>query len=430
MKIGVIGVGYVGLATGACLADVGNHVICVDIDKKKIEHLKKGIMPIYEPGLREVVDRNKKNKRLSFTVNLKDAVQKSDIIFICVNTPAKENGEPDLCYVETVSRQIAEVLSGYKLIVEKSTVPVQTGKKIKETIDLVGEGKLDFDVASNPEFLREGKAIADFINPDRIVLGVDSQKAKDLLLKLYKPFKAPLIVTDLNSAELIKHASNSFLALKISFINAVSQICDKVGADVVRVAEGMGYDKRIQRGFLDAGIGFGGSCFPKDLRAFIKMAEKNGIDFRLLKDVIEINNRQMESFLRKIEEALWNTKGKTVGVLGLSFKPNTDDMRNAPSIDVINVIQKNGARVKAFDPQATKKARPLFKDVIFCKDAYQAAKDSDCLVVITEWSEFKDLNMGRIKKLMKNPIIIDGRNLFDPPQLRRMGFRYIGMGRI
>jgi UDPglucose 6-dehydrogenase len=428
-NICIIGSGYVGLVTGACLADKGNNVICVDNNKDKIRKLKNGIIPIYEPGLKEIVLRNKRKKTLSFSSSLKPAVKKSDIVFICVNTPPKENGDPDLCYVEAVSREIAQVMDGYKLIVEKSTVPVQTGSKIKQTIEMSGKGKLKFDVASNPEFLREGKAVEDFTKPDRIVIGVDGKKAKEALLNLYKPFKAPVIVTDINSAEIIKHASNSFLAMKISFINAVSRICEKTNADIARVAEGMGYDRRINRSFLDAGVGFGGSCFPKDLSAFIKLAEKNNVDFRLLKEVVGINERQKMNFVKKIEEAVWNISGKTICVLGLAFKPDTDDVRNAPSIDIIGHLQKEGARIKAYDPQATEKMKKILKGVVFCKDPYAAAKGSDCAAIITDWEEFGKLDYKRVNKVMNQPILVDGRNMLDPGKMSKLGFKYFGIGR-
>jgi UDPglucose 6-dehydrogenase len=429
MEIGIVGTGHVGLVTGACFADLGNRVICVDIDKQKIEGLKKGIMPIYEPGLEGLVRQNQKEKRLSFTTNLKEVVRKSKVIFIAVSTPAKKNGEADLNYLEGVSRQIARGMTGYKLIVEKSTVPVETRKWIKYILKINNHHKLKFDIACNPEFLREGRAIFDFMNPDRVVIGVQTEKARKILVELYKPLGAPVVVTDINSAELIKHASNSFLAAKISFINAVSNICEKVGADVVKIAEGMGLDRRIGRDFLDAGVGFGGFCFPKDLAAFNRMAEKLGIDFEFLKAVEKINQSQRILLVKKIKEAVGTLNNKTISILGLSFKPNTDDMRGAPSVEVIKALQKEGVKIRAFDPQAMAKASLIINDVKFCRDAYEAAEGADALLVITDWNEFKELDLSRIKKLIKKPIIIDGRNIYEPKKMKKMGFKYVGMGR-
>lgn len=433
MNITIIGTGYVGLVTGACLSDLGNKVICADNDVIKISSLKKSIMPIYEPGLDDVVKRNVKEKRLFFTQNIKDAVKAADIIFIAVGTPPRADGEADLTGVENVAKVIAQNMNGYKLIVEKSTVPVDTGFWVEHTIKVnlpkSKRHKIKFDVASNPEFLREGQAIRDFMHPDRIVIGVESKKAQDLLLELYGPLEAPIVVTDIKSAEIIKHASNSFLATKISFINAVSVLCERVGADIVKVAEGMGLDKRIGRSFLDAGIGYGGSCFPKDLDAFINIARKNGYDFQILKSVRDINDLQKKNLVKKIENALWITKGKNIGILGLSFKPDTDDMRNAPSLDIIKMLQCDGAKIRVFDPQAIPKARDELSGVKFCLSPYEAAKDADCLVIITEWNEFKELDFSKLKKIMKQPIIVDGRNIYDPVKMQNLGFRYYGVGR-
>ena len=429
MKISIVGSGYVGLVTGACFAELGNQVICVDNDEVKINKLKKLIMPIYEPGLKELVGRNYKKKRLSFSTNIKQAVDKSEIIFIAVGTPSKKNGEADLTGVENVASSIAESMKSYKLIVEKSTVPVETGEWIKHTILVNNNKKVKFDVASNPEFLREGTAINDFIFPDRVVIGVESEKAKNMLTKLYKPLNVPIVVTDIKSAELIKHASNSFLATKISFINAVSQICERVGADVVKVSEGMGLDKRIGRAFLDAGVGYGGSCFPKDIDAFVHLSEKSGYDFSLLKAVRAINEDQKKALIAKIEKNLWILKDKTVGILGLSFKPGTDDLRNAPSLDIIRMLQHDGAKVKVFDPQTMPKAKEVLDNVVFCKNVYDLAKDCDCLVLVTEWKDFKKIDFKRIKKLMKQAVFFDGRNAFEKEKLEKMGFKYIGIGK-
>ena len=430
MRICIVGSGYVGLVSGACFADLGNKVICVDSDLSKVKALRKGVVPIYEPGLEELIKRNSREGRLSFTYDLKTAVKNSEIIFICVGTPPKDNGEADLSFVEHVAKEIAKSMPSYRLIVEKSTVPVNTGEWIEHTIRTFHRRNVKFDVASNPEFLREGSAIEDFMHPDRIVIGAKSRKAREIMAELYKPLKAPIVMTDIKSAELIKHASNSFLALKISFINAISNVCDKVGADVAEVTKGMGLDKRIGDKFLNAGIGFGGFCFPKDLAAFIRISEKMGYDFRLLKEVQKINDAQKELLVKKVEEALWNLSKKTIGMLGLSFKPDTDDIRYAPSFDIISMLLKEGVRIKVYDPKAMAKAKRVLKNrVEFCKDAYSAAKDSDCLIVVTEWNEFKELDFRKIKSLMRQPVIVDGRNIYDPAEMKRLGFRYIGMGR-
>lgn len=429
MNICIIGAGYVGLVTGACFADIGNKVVCVDNDRKKIETLKKLKVPFYERGLEEMVRRNVKAGRLSFTDNIKDGVKKSLVIFICVGTPPKQNGEADLSYVEKVACEIAKCMSSYRLIVEKSTVPVETGKWVKETIKLNVKKKVKFDVASNPEFLREGTAIDDFLHPDRIVIGVGSKKAEKIFRELYKEIDTEIVVTDINSAELIKHASNSFLATKISFINSVANICERTGADIAKVAYGMGLDSRIGRSFLKSGVGYGGFCFPKDVDAFIHISGKFGYDFGILKAVRRVNEEQKALFARKIEEALWIVKGKTIGILGLSFKPNTDDMRSAPSIDIINSLREGGARIKAYDPHAMKKAQAIIKGITFCKSPYDAARNSDALIIVTEWHEFEVLDLARVKKSMKNPLIIDGRNIFDPARMKKLGFRYISIGR-
>lgn len=429
MNLCVVGCGYVGLVTGACFADLGNKVTCVDNDKLKIGKLKRGGMPLYEPGLEDLIKRGTKEGRIKFTANLKDAVAGAEVIFIAVGTPPRDNGEADLSCVESVARTIAEAMHSYKLIVEKSTVPVNTGEMVRLTISHHIRKSVSFDVASNPEFLREGSAISDFMNPDRIVIGVESKRAERTLKELYGPLNSTIVVTDIKSAEIIKHASNSFLATKISFINAISKLCEKSGADVKKVAQGMGLDRRIGKDFLDAGIGFGGFCFPKDLAAFIKISDKLGYDFELLKAVERINEDQKRDFVKKMEDALWIVRGKQIGILGLSFKPNTDDMRFAPSVDIIKALQKEGARIKAFDPQATDKAKDILNGVKFCRDAYEVAQNSDALAVITEWSEFKELDLKRIKKMLKQPVIIDGRNIYDPDKMRDLGFRYYGVGR-
>ncbi len=429
MDVAVVGAGYVGLVTAACFSKLGNKVMCVDINKEKIAALKKGVIPIYEQGLADYVKEGIRKKRLIFTTQLTTAIKKSTVIFIAVGTPPKDNGEADLSYVEDVARKIALTMDSYRLVVEKSTVPVNTGTRIEETIKTHKKKKVTFDVASNPEFLREGQAIYDFMKPDRIVLGVRSKKAREILLKLYEPLKCPVIVTDIESAELIKHASNSFLATKISFINSVSNICEKYHADIENVARGMGLDRRIGKDFLSAGIGFGGFCFPKDLEAFLRIAEKAGCEFDILRAVKKVNDTQKGMFVKKIEEALWILNGKTVAILGLSFKPGTDDMRYAPSIDIIMMLKNEGVKVKAYDPKAMKNARDIVKGITFCKDVYSAAKGSDCLAIVTEWDEFKEMDLARIKKLMRQPVIIDGRNIYNPKRVAKLGFRYTSIGR-
>lgn len=429
MKVCMIGTGYVGLVSGTCFAEMGNEVICVDNDERKIDILKNGGIPIYEPGLKELVEKNARAKRLKFTTSIAEGVQESLFLFIAVGTPPKENGEPDLSSIEKVAMEIGAAMDGYKIIVEKSTVPVQTGKWIQAVVERFSKKVKDFDVASNPEFLREGSAIDDFLHPDRVVLGVESKRAEEKLLELYKPIDAPKIVTDIASAELIKHASNSFLSTKISFINALSIICEKSGADVLKVAEGMGLDKRIGRDFLDAGVGFGGFCFPKDLKAFIGISAKLGYDFRFLKEVERINEEQMQRAVKKLEELLWNLKDKKIGVLGLAFKPNTDDMRFAPSITIIKELQRQGAFIKGYDPVAMARAKEIMPDIEYCRSPYDVAKEADGIILVTEWDEFRNLDLKRLKNLMRQPVFLDGRNLYDPGEMKKIGFIYAGVGR-
>ncbi len=429
MNIAIIGSGYVGLVTGACFAHLGHQVLCVDNDPKKIECLRKGRSPIYEPGLEEMIRENVREGRLRFSLSTAQAVRECELLFICVNTPPKENGEADLSYIENVSREVAKNLKSYRLIIEKSTVPVQTGEWIQKTIRANKVKAALFDVASNPEFLREGSAIHDLLKPDRVILGVSSAKAEKILRKLYEPFKVPLVVTNLASAELIKHASNSFLATKISFINMLARICDVAGADIEQVAKGMGLDPRIGPSFLKAGIGFGGFCFPKDLSAFLSMSERLGQRFGLLKEVLDINETQKLYFVRKVESAVWNLRGKTLGILGLAFKPDTDDMRFAPSLDIIQALQKEDVKIQAYDPQAMERAKAVLSGVRYVKDPYAAARGADALLILTEWSEFLALDFKRIKKLMRHPLIFDGRNMYNPRDLKRLGFEYHGMGR-
>ncbi len=428
-RVCVIGCGYVGLVTGACLAELGNRTICIDNDTEKIASLKKLRVPIYEPGLDKLIKKNVRLRRLSFSSDIKEGVEKSEIVFIAVGTPPRENGSADLSNIEKVAHEIALHMREYKVIIEKSTVPVETGEWVEKTIQRNNHYGVEFDVVSNPEFLREGTAIDDFLHPDRIVIGVKSKKAEQTMKQLYGRIKAPILVTDIKSAELIKHASNSFLAMKISFINAIANICELVGADVNRVSEGIGLDTRIGKNFLNAGCGFGGFCLPKDLEAFYWISNKLGYNFVLLQEVKKINEEQKKNIIKKIEDLIWIIQGKTVGVLGLSFKPNTDDIRFSPAIDIIKMLQEQGAKIKTYDPQAIKKAEKVLKNIRFCSDAYEVAKNSDCLVILTEWDEFKKLDLTRIKKLLRQPVVIDGRNIYDPEQMKKLGFIYKGVGR-
>lgn len=429
-NLAFIGAGYVGLVSGTCLAEIGHNVILVDNNKDKIAKLKRGIIPIFEPGLEELVKKNVAAKRLSFTTSLPTAVKKADVIFIAVNTPPQPNGKADLSYVAGAAREIAEVADAYKVVVDKSTVPVQTGERVAETIKRYNKREIDFDIVSNPEFLREGSAVQDFLEPDRIVVGVENKRAERIMREIYKPIRAPFIVTDIKSAELIKHASNSFLAAKISFANAVARVCELAGANIDQVTHGMGLDKRIGSHFLKAGIGYGGSCFPKDIAAFITIADELGYNFGLLKEVEKINTEAHNLFLQKIEQALWVTKSKTVAVWGLAFKPNTDDMRNAPSIPIIEQLHKDGAKIRAYDPVATQTAKAVFgKKVTYTKSMYDALKGADALVLITEWDEFKEPNWNKVRSLLNTPIIVDGRNLYNPQEMEKLGFVYHSVGR-
>jgi UDPglucose 6-dehydrogenase len=429
MKLTIIGTGYVGLVTGTCFAEVGHQVVCVDNDSAKVQVLKAGGMPIYEPGLEELVKKNIAAGRLSFTDSTGEGVEKSDVIFIAVPTPPLPDGAVDLSFIEKVAREIAQNMTGYKIVVDKSTVPVRTGDKVAETIKRYCKAKVDFDVVSNPEFLREGFAVEDLLKPDRIVVGVRSPRPVPAMKALYAPFNAPVIVTDINSAELIKHAANSFLALKISYINALSVICEATGANVQEVANGMGMDTRIGRKFLDAGLGFGGSCFPKDLGAFIKIAEQVGYDFRLLKEVQRINADQMDRWVKKIADTLWVLKDKRIGVLGLAFKQNTDDVRLSPALELCQRLQKEGARLRVHDPQAMEKAKAVLRDVTYVEDMNAVAQGCDALVVATEWPEFKKLDLGRARRDLSHPILFDARNLFDPREMEELGFIYKSVGR-
>ncbi|MDD5504382.1 MAG: UDP-glucose/GDP-mannose dehydrogenase family protein [Candidatus Omnitrophica bacterium] len=428
-RIAVIGTGYVGLVTGACLAEIGHNVICVDNDKSKIDMLRQGQMPIYEPGLSALVLKNVKRGRLVFSDDIAYGIKMSKVIFIAVGTPPRAKGEADLSAVENVAEIIARNMNSYKLIVQKSTVPITTGDWVQSTISMFKKRRAKFDIASNPEFLREGTAINDFMRPDRIVIGAETERAKNTMAAIYRSIKTKIIFTDIKSAELIKHASNSFLAMKISFVNSLSRICDLSKADIDKVAEGIGMDRRIGRDFLKASLGYGGFCFPKDLSAFIHASERLGYNPELLKAVGRGNEQQKEFFFRKIKRAVWNIEGKKNAVLGLSFKPNTDDIRLSPAIDVINMLKKEHARISVFDPEAMGKAGQELRGVSFCKDSYEAAKGADCLVIATEWPVFGKLDWAKVRRILKRPIVVDGRNMFDPAEMRKLGFVYVSIGR-
>ena len=429
MKLSIIGTGYVGLVTGTCFAEVGHQVICVDNDAAKVKMLLAGGIPIYEPGLEELVKKNVASGRLKFTTSTAEGVQNSDVVFIAVPTPPQPDGSVDLSYIERVARDIAAAITSYKIVVDKSTVPVKTGEKVAETIKRYCTGQVECDVVSNPEFLREGFAVGDLMNPDRVVIGVRSQRPVAAMTEIYTPFKAPIIITDINSAELIKHAANSFLALKISYINAIANVCEAAGANVQEVAQGIGLDDRIGRRFLNAGIGFGGSCFPKDLSAFIKIAEQIGYDFKLLKEVQHINADQMDRFIKKMTETLWVLKDKKIGVLGLAFKQNTDDVRSSPAIDLCQRLLKDGATLRVHDPKAMDKAKAILPNATFVEDMNDVATGCDAIVVATEWEEFKKLDLDRTKKALTHPIMFDGRNLFDPADMEKRGWIYKSVGR-
>ncbi|HXO97934.1 MAG TPA: UDP-glucose/GDP-mannose dehydrogenase family protein [Chthoniobacterales bacterium] len=431
MKIAIIGSGYVGLVTGACFAEVGHEVICVDNDERKVKALRNGKVPIYEPGLEQLVQRNVSAHRLHFSGSIEEGVDNSEVVFIAVPTPPQTDGSVDLTYIERVAREIASVLKEYRVIVDKSTVPVKTGEKVADTIRRYNKVNVDFDVVSNPEFLREGCAVADLLEPDRIVIGSNSERALAIMKKVYEPFMAPIMVTDINSAELIKHAANSFLALKISYINALSAICEASGADVEKVADGIGADKRIGRSFLNAGLGYGGSCFPKDIAAFIALSEQIGEPFQLLREVQRINQRQRERFVKKLRDKLWVLKEKRIAVWGLTFKPDTDDVRSSVAVDLVNDLLQEGAQVTAYDPKGNERVQELklCPGVRLANSALEAVQDAETLVLATEWPDFSNVDLTEVRRRMHTPIVFDGRNLFDPATMRDLGFQYYAIGR-
>jgi UDPglucose 6-dehydrogenase len=433
VHIGIIGTGYVGLVTGACFAEFGIYVTCIDKDDKKVRSLKKGEVPFYEPGLEGLVKKNIKNGRLRFSTKIQDAVDSSLVIFIAVGTPPRGDGSADMRYVESVAEEIAENIKGYKVIVTKSTVPVGTGAKLTKIISKKLKEQVDFDIVSNPEFLREGSAIEDFMRPNRVVIGTKSQQAAAIMKDLYGPLyliETPFVITNVETAELIKYASNSFLAVKISFINELSNLCDRVGADVHMVAKGMGLDHRIGAKFLHPGPGYGGSCFPKDTRALLTIAAKSGIELEIVKAAVEANERQKNIMIEKIKNGLGDLKGKTIALLGLSFKPNTNDMREAPSIFIIEKLLKEKAKVKAFDPIAIEDAKAVLHDKIkYAKGPYDCVKGADAVVILTEWNEFRNLDLLKIKTLLKTPNFFDFRNVYEPEKMKRLGFKYFCVGR-
>jgi len=426
-EICVIGVGYVGLVTGAGFADLGNQVVCLNRNQEKSDNLKKGIIPIYEPGLEEIVRRNIDAGRLHFTTDYAEAMKDAGLVFVAVGTPTGAEGEADLAYVQESVEGVADVMTRPVVIINKSTVPIGTGDWVAKIVSRHTD--VPFSVVSNPEFLREGSAVYDFYNPDRVVLGSTDPEAAEAVADIYRPLGCPILITDLRTAEMIKYASNAFLATRISFINEMAGICEEMGADVTVVAKGMGMDKRIGPHFLSAGVGWGGSCFPKDVKALEYMASVHGCHPQLLRAVMDINRDQRRQVLLKLRALLGDLDEKTIGILGLSFKPNTDDMRDAPSIDIIHLLQIEGAQVRAYDPVATDNARRILSNVTFCKDPYEVAQGVDAIVLVTEWNEFKQLDMDRIKVAMRTPILVDGRNIYDPEQMRAKGFTYRGMGR-
>ena len=430
MNICVVGTGYVGLVTGAVFADLGNDVLCVDNDAAKVINLEAGRMPIYEPGLEEMVARNVADGRLAFTTDLTGAVRRSVIVFITVGTPPKPDGQTDLSAVEDVAGVIGQAMERYTVVVNKSTVPVGTGEFVREVIEKNQVRPVNFDVVSNPEFLREGSAIEDTLRPDRIVIGAPTQQVAMSLLELYAPLERPMIITDLPSAEVIKYASNAFLAAKISFINAIANICEAAGADVSQVMKGMGLDSRIGMQFLQAGLGYGGSCFPKDVDSLIHTASRLGYDFKLLRSVVEINRERAAHLVEMMRKAMGPLEDKTVAVLGLAFKPNTDDMREAKSLEVVRALHAAGAQIRAYDPVAMENARSMMPPgVVFCESAFEAAAGADGVTLLTEWNEFKYLNLDRLRGLLRRPLIFDARNLYEPERMRRLGFEYYSIGR-
>ena len=432
MQIAVIGTGYVGLVTGACFAEFGVHVTCVDVDSGKVDKLNQGVIPIYEPGLDKIVEKNAAAGRLQFTTDLKSAVEGSQVVFLAVGTPPQADGSPDMSYYRQAAKDIAEAMNGYKVLVTKSTVPVGTGKWLHGFVTENLKLDTEFGVASNPEFHREGAAIQDFMRPDRVVIGSDDERAIDVMKDLYRPLyliETPVVITSLEAAELIKYAANAFLATKITFINEIANLCDAIGCDVHDVARGMGMDNRIGRKFLHPGPGYGGSCFPKDTRALTTVADQFGVETRIVDAVVEANERQRDAMIPKIERLIGDIDGKQIAVLGLSFKPETDDMRESPAIDIIKALVKKGGRVKAYDPVAMEEARHCLPEIEYASDEYDALQNADVLVIITEWNQFRALDMEKVRSLLRAPKIADLRNIYEPADMKELGFEYVGVGR-
>jgi len=430
MKITIIGAGYIGLTSGAVFSDLGNTVWLIRRDKQKIKDLKKGICPIYEPGLEEIIKRNLEAKRLFPTTDYGEAIPHSDIVFICVGTPSGANGEADLSQVKTAAEEIAKNLQGYTVIVDKSTVPIGTADFVKNIIKENAPQGVTFDVVACPEFLREGTAVQDTLNPDRIVIGHDNGEALKLLLELHEPLPGERVITDIKTAEMIKYASNALLATEISFINSIANICDRAEADVKKVAQGVKLDKRIGRyAFLDAGCGYGGACFPKDVKALISLAQDYDYDFTILKEVEAVNKAQRQLIINKVKKLVPDLKGKTIAIWGLAFKPNTDDMREAPAVEIIKALQAEEAKIQVFDPVAQEVAKKLLDKVEYFNDCYLAVKGVNCLVIVTDWNEFKELDLEKVKELMAEPNIVDGRNIYEPQLMRDLGFNYLSIGR-
>jgi UDPglucose 6-dehydrogenase len=432
MHIAVIGTGYVGLVTGACFAEFGVDVTCVDVDREKVEKLNHGVIPIYEPGLDKIVEKNAAAERLSFTTDVRAAVEKATVVFLAVGTPPRADGTPDMSFYQQAAKDVADAMNGYKVLVTKSTVPVGTGKWLKEFVQQNLKTDTEFGVASNPEFLREGAAIEDFMRPDRVVIGSNETRAIDVMKELYRPLyliETPIVITSLEAAELIKYAANAFLATKITFINEMANLCDAIGCDVHDVARGMGMDNRIGRKFLHPGPGYGGSCFPKDTRALTTVADHFGVESLIVDAVIDANERQRSAMILKIERLVGDLSGKKIGILGLSFKPETDDMRESPAIQIVNALVERGATVRAYDPVAMDEARHCLPEIEYAADEYDALTGADALVIVTEWNQFRALDMEKVKELMTTPRIADLRNIYEPSDMRAMGFEYVGVGR-
>lgn len=429
MKIAVVGSGYVGTVTGTCMAELGHDVTCADLKEERMNQLQQGNLPFHEQGLEPLIRTNLEEGRLRFTTNIREGVRNSEVVFLCIGTPPLPNGKPDLKALTTAVKEIAASMTSYKLIVEKSTMPVKTGEWLTELLKAELPKGADFDIAAVPQFLREGNAVHDFMHPDRIIIGAETERALDILVNLYSPLNAPLLITGVNSAELVKHASNAFLAMKISFINSIAQLCEKTGADVTEVAKGLGLDKRISPEFLNAGIGYGGIFFPKDIASLVNIADEYSINLDLLKNTEVINRYQRINFIEKIDNAVGKLEGKTVAIWGLSYRPHTDDMRDTPSVTIIRGLENRGAKIRAYDPLTMDNAKEVLPDITYCKDPYEAAKGADVIAILTEWQEFTYMNFRKLKEVSDCRIIVDGRNMYSPQRMSNLGFEYYSIGR-